>query len=317
MSEKDKELQKIIAIVGPTASGKTSWSLRLAEEIGGEIISADSRQIYQKMTIGTAKVPGEWKWTGLRRTYLVNDIPHHLVDFLDPGKVFTVAEFRDKALKYVRLAESNGHIPIVVGGTGLYVEALIDNYSIPRVNPNKKLRESLEHKSVEELIALLKQMDPETAEKIDAKNKRRLIRALEVCIFTGEPFSAQRQKGESLFDALLIGIDVPRDMLYQRIDERVDEMMKQGLEKEIRALIKQKYSWDLPSMNGIGYKEMRSYIEGKESLEHAVSMLKRDTRRLARKQLTWFRRDKRIIWVSSYAEAKALVEKFLGLKSKL
>lgn len=305
------QLPKIVVLVGPTASGKTSWSLQLAEKFRGEVISADSRQIYKKMTIGTAKVPGEWKWNGLRRTYMVGDIPHHLVDFLDPGKLFTVAEFREKAMKYIQLAESNGHLPIIVGGTGLYVEALIDNFVIPKVTPNKKLRQSLEDKTIEELMTLLIQMDPETAERIDKRNKRRLIRALEVCIFTGEPFSKQRTKGESLLDPLIIGVDVPRDVLYNRIDTRIDEMMKEGLEKEVHALVKQKYSWDLPSMNGIGYKEFREYFEGACTLQEAVDQLKRNTRRLAKKQLTWFRRDKRIQWVDTYAKAEKLVKRFI------
>lgn len=312
ISHIDPQLPKIVVLVGPTASGKTSWSLQLAEKFRGEIISADSRQIYRKMTIGTAKAPGEWKWNGLRRTYMVGDVPHHLVDFLDPGKLFTVADFRDKAVKYIKLAASNNNLPIVVGGTGLYVEALIDNFVIPKVTPNKKLRESLESKTTEELMVLLRQMDPETADKIDVNNKRRLIRALEVCIFTGETFSSQRVKGEPLFIPLIMGVDVPRDILYNRIDSRVDEMMKQGLEKELRALIRQKYSWDLPSMNGIGYKEFRGCIDGTVPLEKAISDLKRNTRRLAKKQLTWFRRDTRIQWVDSYEKAETLVKNFLG-----
>lgn len=312
MTHTEAQLPKIVVLVGPTASGKTSWSLQLAEKFAGEIISADSRQIYHKMTVGTAKVQGEWKWNGLRRTYMVGNIVHHLVDFLDPGKLFTVAEFRDKAVKYIKLATSNQHLPIIVGGTGLYVDALIDNYIIPKVTPNKKLRESLEHKSTEELMVLLRQMDPETADHVDSKNKRRLIRALEVCIFTGEPFSSQRMKGETLFQSLIIGVDVPRDILYNRIDTRVDEMMQSGLEKEIRALIRQKYSWDMPSMNGIGYKEFRPYLEGKGSLEGAVEQLKRNTRRLAKKQLTWFKRDKKIHWVDSYEKAEELVRNFIA-----
>ncbi len=311
LSPSNAPLPKIVVIVGPTASGKTSWSLQLAQKFRGEIISADSRQIYQKMTIGTAKVHGEWKWNGLRRTYMVGDVPHHLIDFLDPGKLFTVADFRDKAGKYIKLAASNGNVPIIVGGTGLYVDALVENFVIPKVTPNKKLRESLEDKTIDELVTLLGQMDPQTAGKIDIHNKRRLIRALEVCIFTGEPFSQQRLKGEPLFTPLIIGVDVPRDILYNRIDARVDEMIHEGLEKEIAALLRQKYSWDLPSMNGIGYKEFRLYMEGKETLDQAIDHLKRDTRRLAKKQLTWFRRDPQIQWVDSYHKAEALVREFI------
>jgi len=308
----DSKLPKIVAIVGPTASGKTDWSLRIAQKFNGEIISADSRQIYKYMDIGTAKVPGEWKRNGVRRSYFVEGIVHHLIDFLNPGKTFTLAEFRDKALKYAKLAIKHNKLPMIVGGTGLYVQAVLDNYEIPRVNANKKLRTSLEEKTHEELMLLLQQMDPESAKHIDPLNKRRIIRALEVCILTGEQFSSMKKKGEPLFDVLIIAPKVDRELLHERISLRVDGMIEMGLEKEIRNLLKQKYSWNLTSMNGIGYRQMRSYIEGEETLEEAKEKLKRDTRRFARRQMTWFRRDKRIQWVESYEEAEALVEAFLA-----
>ena len=311
MKSKDNSLQKLIVILGPTASGKTSWSLQLAEQFKGEIISADSRQLYKKMTIGTAKVEGDWKWTGLNRNYCVGKTQHHLIDFLDPGKQFTLTQFRDLGVKYIKNSHKHKKVPFLVGGTGLYIQSIVDNYNIPKVPPNKKLRMSLEEKSLEELHGLLKKMDPIAAEKIDSKNARRLVRALEVCIFTGETFSSQRLKGEPLFNTLQIGIDIPRELLYQRIDMRVDEMISQGLIKEIKALLKQKYSWDLPSMNGVGYKEMRPFIEGEKTLEECTEILKRNTRRLARKQLTWFRKDKRVIWVKSYEEAQELVKDFV------
>lgn len=311
-ARKRAQLPKLVVIVGPTAAGKTSWSLRLAKKFNGEIISADSRQIYKHMDIGTAKEPGEWKRNGLRRTFFIQDIPHHLIDFLNPGKQFTAAQFRDKAIKYTKLAYKEKRIPIVVGGTGLYVSALVDNLKIPRIGPNKKLRESLEEKSNEELLALLAKMDPEGAKAIDAKNKRRLIRALEVCILSGEPFSEQRRKGEPLFDVLQIGIETERETLYNRINTRVDNMMKAGLVQEIEGLLKKRYSWKLPSMSGIGYRQFKEYVDGTISLEKAVELLKRDTRRFARRQLTWFRRDKRIKWCTSYEQAEGLVEEFLG-----
>ncbi|PIR04440.1 MAG: tRNA (adenosine(37)-N6)-dimethylallyltransferase MiaA [Candidatus Magasanikbacteria bacterium CG11_big_fil_rev_8_21_14_0_20_39_34] len=311
----NNSLQKVVIILGPTACGKTDWSLRLAKTYNGEVVSADSRQIYKKMDIGTAKVIGDWRWNvswnGLRRSYYVEDVPHHLMDFLDPGKSFSSAEFRDRAVKYIKMATRHGKIPFVVGGTGLYISSLVNNFYIPRIPPNKKLRSGLEEKSHEELMELLKRLDKETASNIDQKNKRRIIRALEVSIMTGEKFSRQKKKGEKMFDFLQIGIDVERDILYDRINKRVDAMIEDGLLQEIEALLKQKYSWKLPSMSGIGYRQFQLYYDGEQSLEKTVELLKRDTRRYARRQLTWFRRDKGIVWCKSYEEAEALVQKFL------
>ena len=300
--------------MGPTACGKTDWSLRLSKKYNGEVISADSRQFYKKMDIGTAKVMGDWRWNvswnGLRRSYYIEDTPHHLIDFLDPGKSFSAAEFRDRAVKYIKMAARHGKIPFVVGGTGLYISSLVNNFYIPRIAPNKKLRSGLEEKSHEELMDLLWQLDGETAKGIDQKNKRRIIRALEVSIMTGEKFSRQKKKGERMFEFLQIGIDVDRDILYDRINKRVDDMIDEGLLNEIEALLKQKYSWKLPSMSGIGYRQFQPYYDGEQSLEKTVELLKRDTRRYARRQLTWFRRDKDIHWCKSYEEAEKLVEEF-------
>ncbi len=310
MGNKDK--QKLIVIVGPTASGKTGWSLKLAKKFNGDIISADSRQVYKKMDIGTAKEPGEWRRVGLRKTFFVQDIPHHLIDFLDPGKKFTISDFRDRALKYIKLANKNGKQPFVVGGTGLYVSALVDNFRIPKIPANPKLRESLSEKSEDELYKLLESIDSESAKKIDKKNKRRVIRALEVSILSGEPFSKQKIKGEQLFDCLQIGIDIDKDTLYKRIDQRVDQMIKDGLEQEVKKLVDKKYKWSLPSMSGIGYRQFKEYFEGKINLAQVIENLKKETRHYAKRQLTWFRRDKDIKWCKNYEEAEKLVEEFLS-----
>jgi tRNA dimethylallyltransferase len=307
MRKETKQLPKLVVIVGPTASGKTSWSLELAEKYNGEIISADSRQIYKKMSIGTAKVEGAWK----KDIYVVDGVNHYMLDFLDPGKSFTAAQFRDQAVKHIKRSIKSDKLPFLVGGTGLYVQTLIDNYDIPRVPPNKKLRSSLEAKDAKDLVDLLKQLDPKIVETIDKKNKRRLVRALEVCIFTGLPFSEQRLKNDPIFDVLVIGVDVPRELLYDRIEHRVDDMIDNGLEKEIRGLRRQKYSWDMPSMLGIGYRQFRDYLDGDEPIEAAIKKLKRDTKRFARRQLTWFRRDKRIKWVSTCKDADKLIREFL------
>ncbi len=307
-----ESLPKLIVVCGPTASGKTQWGLDLAKQFKGRVISADSRQIYKKMAIGTAQPEGEWRRVGLHKDFFVQDVPHYLVGWLDPGKTFSAAEFRDRALKYAKLIQRAGETPIVVGGTGLYVSALVDNFSIPRVAASPKLRRSLEGKPLSELTTLLQKLDPEAAATIDLKNPRRLIRALEVCILTGEPFSAQKKKGTPLFEVLQIGIRVPRETLYERINARVDQMMTAGLEKEVKALLKQKYSWNLPSMNGIGYREFKEYFANQTTLAQVVELIKQNTRQYARRQLTWFNRDNRIVWCDNYADAATKVAAFLG-----
>lgn len=312
MSELESNLPKVIVLLGPTASGKTQWGLKLAKEFDGEIISADSRQIYKKMDIGTAKELGEWKSIDGCHAYYIDGIPHHLVDWLDPGKTCTVAEWRDKALQVITDCVKRNRVPFVVGGTGLYITSLVDNWLIPRLAPNAKLRRSLEQKKPTELVRLLKKMDPESAARIDPKNVRRLIRALEVCILSGEPFSAQRKQGPLLVAALQIGIVVPREELGRRIDTRVDTMVERGLEQEVRKLLQQKYSWKLPSMSGIGYRQWCEYIEGNIALPVVIARLKHDSRDFARRQMTWWRRDKRIQWVNEYEEGRELVKDFVS-----
>lgn len=312
-----EQLPKLITIVGTTASGKTDWSLRISKLIGGGIISADSRQMYKKMSIGTAKPSGEWRWVagGLstfpHKAYFIEDIPHYLIDILDPGKMFTAAEFRDKAIKYIKLARRNGRVPMLVGGTGLYVSSVVDNLHIPRIQPNKKLRESLEGKPAEELMALLRTLDPVSAGVIDAHNKRRIIRALEVCIFSGEKFSDLRRKGEPLFDTLMIGVSVQDDVLKARIRDRVRLMMAQGLLGEIQALLRQKYAWHLSSMSGIGYREFRPFVEKTATLEQVEDQILRNTWQYVRRQRVWFKRDTRIQWCATYEDAEKLVQDFL------
>lgn len=310
--EETKILPKVIVILGPTASGKTQLGIDLAKECNGEVISADSRQIYKKMNIGTAKVPGEWKIVDGARVYDVGGVPHHLVDFLDPGNTFTAAEFRDKALAHVQSIVKRGKLPFIIGGTGLYIWSLIDNLQIPRIPPNKKLRQSLEEKSKDELLKLLQSMDPEAALAIDPHNKRRIIRALEVCIFSGQPFSKQQVKGDDIVNAIQIGLDVPREVLYDRIHRRIDNMIEEGLVAEIEKILRQKYSWDLPSMSGIGYRQFKDFFSGKITIQDVVERLKRDTRHFARRQMTWFRRDKRIRWCRTKDEVVEHVTKFLS-----
>ena len=230
---------------------------------------------------------------------------------MDPGKIFTVAEFRDKAIKCIKMSLKNEHLPFIVGGTGLYIDAVVNNFRIPQVPPNKKLRASLEEKSLTELKELLKKLDPVAWERIDGANKRRLIRALEVTILTGQPFSSQRQCGERLFEVLQIGLAVPREVLYNNIEKRVERQLEQGLLQEVEGLSRQKYSWQLPSMSGIGYRQFQNYFADKMSLGDAVENLKKDTKQYAKRQLTWFRRNSKIQWVETLPQAERLVENFL------
>ena len=291
----------LIIVVGPTAVGKSRLALALAERVGGEIVAADSMQVYRGLDIGTAKSGADEQ----------GRVPHHLLDLVDPDQRFTAADYARLARTAVADIRRRGHVPIMVGGTGLYISSVVDNFSIPRVPGNTTLRRSLEEKTNEELIALLRRMDPEAALNIDQRNKRRVIRALEVCILSGGSFSDQRQKGEPLFDVLEIGPRVPREILHARISERVDSMIEKGLLDEIQKLISRKYGWSLSSMNGIGYRQFKDYFEAKETLTEAVEILKRDTRRFARRQMTWFKSDTRIQWVDSYEDCERLVEEFL------
>lgn len=317
---------KIIVILGPTASGKTALAIQLAKKFNGEVISADSRQIYRGMDIATGKPKTYQKSpkdslrdpTGQakikNKKYEINNVKHHLFDIINPDQDFSAAEYKELAVEKIKEIQARGKLPFLVGGTGLYIKTVVDNLDIPRVPANKKLRMELEQKTTEELAKLIGQKDPVTAKTIDVKNRRRLIRALEVIIATGNPFSAQRNKGKPLFDALQLGIDLARPELYRRIDERVEEMIKNGLVEETKILLK-KYIPSLPSMSGIGYKEIGEYLNGKMTLEEAKQKIKNRTHAYVRRQLTWFRKNKKIGWIKNKTEAGNLIADFLTDKA--
>jgi tRNA dimethylallyltransferase len=312
-----KKLPSLIVILGATASGKTKLAIELAKKYNGEIISADSRQVYKKMDIGTAKPIGKWESYCETAAYMVEGVPHYLIDIVDPGEIFSVSNFKQLALERIDDILKRGKTPFIVGGTGLYIWSVVDNLILPDVAPHKKLRNGLEDKSLDELVVLLKKLDPESAKVIDLNNSRRVIRALEVNIMTGGSFIEQKQKNPPLFNALQIGLSVEREKLYERIDKRVDEQISAGLVGEVEGLIKQKYSFSLPSMNGIGYRQIGAYLNNEMDLEKAIDLVKRDTRHYARRQLTWFRRDKRIEWraVEEKEEIDNLIEDFLDKKT--
>lgn len=306
-------LPKIVVVLGPTASGKTNLGIHLAKKCNGEIVSADSRQVYKKMDIATAKAVGTWKKLSHgERAYVVEGVPHYMVDIIDPGTDLSLSDYKRQAIVHIFSILKRGKVPFVVGGTGLYIWSIVDNLKIPNVPPNKKLRRGLEKKPLTKLVAMLQKLDPAAAKTIDLKNGRRVVRALEVSILSGQSFLDQRQKGEPLFDALQVGISHPREELYERINRRIDEEMRGGLVEETKALLKQKYDWILPSMTGIGYKQAAAYLRGESTLEQAISDMKRDTRRYARRQVTWFKRDKRIQWIEggNGEQAEEMVENF-------
>jgi len=301
---------KLIAVVGPTASGKTDLAVRLAKAFGGEVISADSRQFYRGMEIGSDTVTGTARTVGGFRTVVHDGIPHHLVSFRSPKRPVTVAEFARMARRRIRSVLKRGRVPFLVGGSGLYVKAVVDNLAIPEVKADPKVRATLERRSTGALFAELRRKDPQYADRIAPKNRRYAIRALEVIAATGKPFSVLQRAQEAEYDVLELGIARSREEMYARIDARVDALMRKGLLEEAERLSK-RYGWDLPSMSGLGHRQLGAYLRGETALEEAVRLVKRDTRHFAKRQMTWFRRDGRIIWVKTYAEAKRRVSAFL------
>jgi tRNA dimethylallyltransferase len=281
----------LLVIVGPTAVGKTALSLRLAQDFNGEIISADSRQIYRGLDIGTDKPGPEQRALA----------PHHLLDVVDPDQVLTLAEFQERAYAAIDTVHRRQRLPLLVGGTGQWVWSVVEGWGIPRVPPDPALRAELaaqaEAVGVEALHVQLAKVDPGAAEKIDPRNVRRVIRALEVYHKSGVPISEHQRKSPPPYQMLLIGLTRPRRALYQRVDQRINEMMACGLLAEVKQLANAGYGWNQPAMSGLGYRQMGQYLRGEISLEEAVALIKKETRRFVRQQYNWFRLDDpRLFW---------------------
>jgi tRNA dimethylallyltransferase len=274
----------VLFIIGQTAVGKSALALNVAAQHNGEIISADSRQIYRQMDIGTAK-PTHAE---------LAQVPHHLIDVVAPDQVFTLAQYRDAALAQIAAIAARGCLPMVVGGTGQYLAALLEGWSIPELPPNEALRAELEVRAAQDggadLYAQLQTLDPVAAATIHATNVRRVIRALEVCLITGQPFSQLRQRQELTFTPRVVWLISDTPALYARIDQRVDVMMQAGLLAEVEALRAAGYGWELPAMSGIGYREFMPYFAGESTLAAVVERIKFNTHAFARRQATWFRR---------------------------
>ena len=284
------EMRRLIAVVGPTASGKTSLAVELAPHLDGEIIGADSRQVYHHMDIGTAKPTLEEQAAAA----------HHLIDVVDPDGPFSLGRWLDLAKDALEDIWRRGKQPLLVGGTGQYVWALLEGWRVPRVPPDGELRAVLGSRPPAELVEELRRVDPEAEAFVDPRNVRRVVRALEVYHATGKPFSHWRTKEPAGFESRVIGLRLPREELYSRIDGRVQEMFAAGLVDEVRDLLAQGFSRELPSMSGIGYREVCDYLAGEIDIETAVERTKTGTHRLARHQNSWFKAgDERIRWIEA------------------
>ena len=287
MAMDPKNRQPIAVIVGPTGIGKSSLSLQLANQFNGEIISADSRLIYRGMDIGTDK-------PSLADRQIVR---HHLIDICSPNETISLGQYNRMALEALHQVQSNGSLPFLVGGTGQYIMALIEGWQIPEVAPDEDFRRELGKLSEIELDRWLRSIDPLSAGRIDYRNRRRVIRALEVTIKTGQPFSEFQKKVDPGFDLLMIGLTSNREAIYKRIDDRVDNMMANGLLEEVVQLRNQGHSRTLSSMSALGYRQLMDYLDGDCTLEEAVERIKFETHRFVRQQSNWFRPDdQRIQW---------------------
>lgn len=297
----------LVLIVGPTAVGKTELAIQLAERLNGEIVSADSRLFYRGMNIGTAKPTQD----EMRR------VPHHLIDIADPNQILSLAVFQQKATEVIAEIHQRNKIPFLVGGTGQYVRAVTEGWNPPEVKPNEKLRAELERQKDEKgiywLHDRLERLDPEAAAKIDARNYRRTIRALEVILSTGRKFSEQRGYVESPYHLITIGLTRPRAELYERVDKRIDQMFANGFLDEVRGLLAKGYSPSLPTMSAIGYRECIRVLQGQLSEEQAKTEIRRATRVFVRRQANWFKdSDPNISWFQVEAGVAKKIEDYIG-----
>lgn len=313
--KQENNKKPLIILTGPTAVGKTALSIELAKRINGEMISADSIQIYKKMNIGSAKIsPDE-----------MCGIPHHLIDVLDPKEDFNVVLFKDMALKALDIIYEKNKIPIIVGGTGFYIQALLNDISFEETKISsyrEELEDFVKEHGAHALHERLKDMDPVSYEKIHENNVKRVIRALEFYHDTGMPISKhneEQSRKESPYNFIYFVLNDDRQKLYNRIDLRIDQMMEQGLLEEVKELLDYGCTKDMVSMQGLGYKEFIPYFEGECTLEDAILILKRDTRHFAKRQLTWFRREPSVTWINKpdYSNEESMLEAMiLKIKEK-
>ena len=296
---------RLVVVLGPTASGKSALGIALAQRFDGEIVSADSRQVYRGLDIGTAKVTPQEQALA----------PHHLLDVADVADIYTVAQFRQQAIAAINAILERGKQPFLVGGSPHYIQAVVDNLAIPAIAPRPALRAELEQRPLPDLLTELEQLDPRSYAVIDRDNPRRVIRALEVCLVSGKPFSEQRAQHDPLYNCLLLGTNWPRAVLYRRIDQRVDERIAQGMVEEVQNLLEQGVNHQRLEDLGLEYRFISRWLRGEFASEAEMTQrLKYAIHDFTRRQLSWFRRDPRIVWIEGYdvERATGLVEEFLA-----
>jgi tRNA dimethylallyltransferase len=295
----------LIVILGPTAVGKTALSLELCERFNGEVVSADSRQIYRRMDIGTAKPAPE----EMARA------PHHLLDIREPDETLSLAEYQEMAYATIDDIHRRGRVPFLVGGTALYIAAVVKGLKIPNVAPNPVLRRELEHLVEEEgheaLYARLVELDPATAQKLDGRNVRRVVRALEIVIESGQPKSVLEGENPPPYRILQIALDLPRQTLYERIDQRVVQMVESGLIEETAHLLEAGYPTNLPALTSLGYQEIGAYLRGEVSLDEAIERIQIETHRFVRHQYSWFRRMDNLHWFDCSQPCQDAIERLV------
>ncbi len=298
--------KKIIVVLGPTASGKSDFAVKLAKKFNAEVISADSRQIYEELNIGSNKITKTEK----------QGIKHYLLDVVKPDQEFSLYDWQQNAFQNIEKILKKNKQPIIVGGTGLYLSSILQNYQLPATD--KALRLKLNKLSLERLLAKLKKIDPEIIKKIDSKNKIHVVRALEYAIAFHDDLDANKKTSACLYDYLILGLNPDKEQLYQKINHRVDEMIKNGLLAEVQMLLsKYRPSGDIaPALSGIGYQEISKYLNKELDLEETVELIKKNTRHYAKRQMTWFRRMEKqglkINWNNTITEAETLIKKFLN-----
>lgn len=303
MAEKQS---KIFVVVGPTASGKSELAVKLAKKYNGEIISADSRQIYRGLDIGSGKVEGKWK----QGTFVYKNIPHYLIDQVSPRGQYSVAKFQKQATKLIADVQQRGKLPIICGGTGHWIDAVVFAQVLPAVKPNTKLRAKLNQMSVKQLFAKLQKLDPERAKTIDSKNPRRLIRALEIVLSTGNP--VPKTKVVQKYDALWLGTNHDKETLHDKIEKRLKSRLKQGLIKEVTKLHEQGLSWKKLESFGLEYKFVALYLQNKLSEAEMKEQLLRAIKQYAKRQLTWWKRNQEIHWSVEPEKLLTLAKKLIS-----
>lgn len=305
----------LVVILGPTASGKTALAIQVALALNGEIVNADSRQVYRQMDIGTAKPTPEERAA----------VPHHLLDVVTPDQPYALADYQRAAYEAIQELHARGKVPLLVGGTGQYLTAVIEGWSIPEVPPNSDLRAELEsfaaEHGAEALHSRLRDVDPDAANRIDYRNVRRVIRALEVYLETGTPITALQHRSPPPYRKLQLGLTMSREQLYARVDARVIRMLQDGLLSEVRALLDAGYTWDCPAMSGLGYIQWRPYLDGKISLDEVITAIQHATHAFVRRQYTWFNgHDTGIRWLNMQqikpGEVIELVQHWLSTEGK-